>query len=69
MITSTSENDHVVDKDDSVVSDDMSNTAEECDLRAEAMPDVSLSGGLRYSRRTLHRKGARTAQRHIGMCV
>ena len=69
LITPTGEKDHVVDEDDSVVSDDMSDMGEECDLRAAEMPDVRHSRrGLRYSR-TFRRKGARTAQRHIGVFV
>ena len=46
MITPTGEKDHVVDEDDSVVSDDMSDMGEECDLRPATMPDVSLLEGV-----------------------
>ena len=46
VITSTSEKDHVVDEDDSVVSDYMSDMGEECDLRAATVPDVSLLEGV-----------------------
>ena len=46
VIAPTGENDHIVDEDDAVVSDDMSDMGEECDLRAAAMPDVSLSEGV-----------------------
>ena len=45
VITPTGEKDHDVDEDDSVVSDDMSDMGEECDLCAAAMFDVSISGG------------------------
>ena len=41
VIKPTGENDHIV--DESVVSDDMSDMGEECDLRTAAMHDVSLS--------------------------
>ena len=43
VITPTGEKDHIVDEDDSVVSDYMSDIGEECGLRAATMPDVSLS--------------------------
>ena len=46
LITPIGENGHIVDEDDSVVSDDMSDVGEECDLRAATMPDVSLSEGV-----------------------
>ena len=46
MITPTGEKDHVVDEDDSAVSDYMSDMGEECDLRAAIIPDVSLSEGV-----------------------
>ena len=46
VITPTGEKDHVVDEDDSVVSDDMSDMGEECDLRPATMPDVSLLEGV-----------------------
>ena len=46
MITLTGEKDHVVDEDDSVVSDNMSGMGEEYDLRAGTMPDVSLLEGV-----------------------
>ena len=46
VITPTGEKDHVVDEDGSVVSDDMLDMGEECDLRAATMPDVSLSEGV-----------------------
>ena len=47
MITPTGEKDHIiVDEDDSVVSDDLSDMGKECDLRAATMPDVSLSEGV-----------------------
>ena len=42
---STGENDHDVDEDDSVASDDMSDMGEEWDLLAAAMPAVSLLEG------------------------
>ena len=40
------EKSHEVDEDDSVVSNDMSDMGEECDLRAATMPHVSLSEGV-----------------------
>ena len=46
MITSTGKKDHVVDEHDSIVSDDLSDMRDECDLRAATMPDVSLSEGV-----------------------
>ena len=46
MITPTGEKDHVVDEDDSIVSDHMSDMGEECDLSAATMPDVPLSEGV-----------------------
>ena len=46
VITPTGENDHIVDKDDSVVSDDLPDVGEECDLSAATMPDVPLSEGV-----------------------
>ena len=46
VITPTGERDHMVDEDDSVVSDDMPDMGEECDLHAATMPGVSLSEGL-----------------------
>ena len=46
MITPTGEKDHIVDEDDSVVSDDMSDMGEECDLCAATMPDVSPFEGV-----------------------
>ena len=46
MITRTGEKDHVVNEDDSVVSDDMSDMGEECDLRTATIRDVSLSEGV-----------------------
>ena len=56
VIIPTGEKDHVVDEDDSVVSDDMSDMGEKCDLRAATMPGISFSEGVRYSR-TCCRKG------------
>ena len=67
-IIPTGKNDTIVDEDDSVVSNYVSDMGEACDLRAAAMPDVSLSEGVRCSR-TLHRKSAGTVQRYIGVCV
>ena len=46
VITSTGKKDHVVDEHDSIVSDDLSDMRDECDLRAATMPDVSLSEGV-----------------------
>ena len=43
VIEPTGENVREVDEDESVVSDDMSDMGEQCDLRAATMPDVSLS--------------------------
>ena len=46
MATPAGENDHVVDENDSVVSNDMSDMGEECDLRVATLPDVPLSEGV-----------------------
>lgn len=45
-MTPTGENDHLVDEDDSVVSNDILDMGEECVLRAATMSDVSLSDGV-----------------------
>ena len=46
VITPTGEKDHDMDEDDSVVSDDMSDMGEECDLCRATMPNVSMSEGV-----------------------
>ena len=46
VITPTGEEDQYGDEDDSVVSDDMSDMGEECNLRVATMSDVSLSEGV-----------------------
>ena len=58
-----------MDEDDSIVSDDMSDMGEECDLRAAAMPDVSHSAGVAVQQESPSQKGAGTAQRHVGVFV
>ena len=58
MITPTGENDHVEDEHDSVVSHDMSDMGEECDLRAATMPDVSLSEGVVVQQENPSQKGS-----------
>ena len=65
VITPTGEKDNIVDEDDSVVSDDMSDMGEECDLRAATMPDIAISGVGCGTTEPF----AGTAQRHICLCV
>ena len=57
MVTPTGEKDHIVDEDDSVVSDDMSDMGEECDLLAAGMPDVSLSEGVAVQKENPSQEG------------
>ena len=60
MITPTGEQ-YIVDEDDSVVSDDMSDMGEECHLRAATMPDVSLSEGVVVQQENPSQKGSRNS--------
>ena len=61
VITPTGEKDHIVDEDDSVVSDGISDMGEECDLCAATMPDVSLSEGIAVQRENPSQEGRRNS--------
>ena len=61
VMTPTGGNDHVVDEDYSVVSDDMSDMGEECDLRAATMHDVSLTEGVAVQQENPSQEGRRNS--------